>query len=87
MRDTLPPRVRLGVIEVQLRAGELRDRERTIRLQEQPFQILLMSGKVQPLLCKGRSQWLYQPVASPDGKHLAFQSQTWDSNVWMIDNF
>ena len=46
-----------------------------------------LTGKVQSLYRKGRSQWLYQPVASPDGKHLAFQSQTWDSNIWMIDNF
>lgn len=42
MRDTLPDRVRLGIFEVNLRAGELRDGERTIRLQEQPFQILVM---------------------------------------------
>jgi serine/threonine protein kinase/Tol biopolymer transport system component len=25
--------------------------------------------------------------ASPDGKYVAFNSQTWDSNVWVIDNF
>ena len=42
MRTTLPHRVRLGAFEVDLRAGELRDGERTVRLQEQPFQILLM---------------------------------------------
>ena len=24
---------------------------------------------------------------SPDGKYLAFDAQTWDSNVWMIDSF
>jgi hypothetical protein len=33
MRTALPDRVRLGVFEVDLLAGELRDGERTIRLQ------------------------------------------------------
>ena len=42
MRDTLPVRVRLGAFEVDLRAGELRNGQRTIRLQEQPFQVLIM---------------------------------------------
>jgi serine/threonine protein kinase/DNA-binding winged helix-turn-helix (wHTH) protein len=42
MKDTLPVRVRLGVFELDVRAGELRRGERIVRLQEQPFQILLM---------------------------------------------
>ena len=42
MEDTLRTRVRLGAFEVDLRAGELRSDDRTVRLQEQPFQILLM---------------------------------------------
>ena len=42
MRDTLPARVRFGVFELDLRAGELRQGEQTILLQEQPFQVLLM---------------------------------------------
>ena len=42
MRNTLPDRVRLGIFEVDLRAGELRDGQRTIRLREQPFRILIM---------------------------------------------
>ena len=42
MPDTLPARVRFGVFELDLRAGELRQGERTILLQEQPFQVLLM---------------------------------------------
>jgi len=42
MRDTLPDRVRLGVYELDVRAGELRAGNRTIRLQEQPLRILLM---------------------------------------------
>ncbi len=43
MKDTLPVRVRLGVFELDVRAGELRhDDERIVLLQEQPFQVLLM---------------------------------------------
>jgi DNA-binding winged helix-turn-helix (wHTH) protein len=43
MKDTLSVRVRLGVFELDVRAGELRqDDERIALLQEQPFQVLLM---------------------------------------------
>jgi eukaryotic-like serine/threonine-protein kinase len=37
-----PNRVRVGAFELDLKAGELRSGDRTVRLQEQPFQILLM---------------------------------------------
>ena len=46
-----------------------------------------MSGGAQPLIRKGKTQLLYQPEPSPDGKYLAFKAHTWDSNVWVIDNF
>ena len=46
-----------------------------------------LAGKVHVLLRNPQTQWLYSPMASPDGKHLAFQAETWDSNVWMIENF
>jgi len=42
MRDTLPERVRLGVFEVDLRAGELRTGEHSVFLQEQPLSVLRM---------------------------------------------
>jgi DNA-binding winged helix-turn-helix (wHTH) protein len=42
METALPNRVLLGVFEFDLRAGELRTGDRKVRLQEQPFQILLM---------------------------------------------
>ena len=42
MRDTLPGRVRFGDFELDLRAGELRQGERSILLQEQPFRLLLI---------------------------------------------
>jgi eukaryotic-like serine/threonine-protein kinase len=46
-----------------------------------------LSGKVQLLLNNAHRQWMTRPRPSPDGKHLAFQAQTWDSNVWLLENF
>jgi eukaryotic-like serine/threonine-protein kinase len=46
-----------------------------------------LPGKVRLLLNNGRRQWMTDPRPSPDGKHLAFQAQTWDSNVWLLENF
>ncbi len=42
MTNTLPARVRFGDFQLDLRAGELRQGEQTILLQEQPFRLLLM---------------------------------------------
>jgi serine/threonine protein kinase len=42
MKATLPQRVRVGVFEIDLRAGEVRNGEGVIVLPEQPFQILRM---------------------------------------------
>jgi serine/threonine protein kinase len=42
MQNVVPIRVQLGPFEFDLKAGELRKGGRSIRLQEQPFQILLM---------------------------------------------
>jgi hypothetical protein len=28
-----------------------------------------------------------EPVASPDGRHLAFDDWTTDGNMWMLENF
>src|SRR5947207_9056978 len=39
---TAPVRLRFGVFEVDLRAGELRKHGVRLRLQEQPFQLLAM---------------------------------------------
>jgi len=46
-----------------------------------------MSGRVQNLIRKGKAQLLYQTAPSPDGKYLAFKAHTFDSNVWVIENF
>src|SRR5271170_1888391 len=42
MEAAVSNRVRLGAFELDLKAGELRTGDRKVRLQEQPFQILLM---------------------------------------------
>ena len=34
-----------------------------------------------------QNEWHVRPVASPDGRYLAFASMIFDSNVWMIENF
>jgi eukaryotic-like serine/threonine-protein kinase len=46
-----------------------------------------LDGKVNPLLRNGHRQWMWGPLPSPDGKYLAFQAQTTDSNVWMLEGF
>jgi len=44
-------------------------------------------GKVYPLLSSTRRIWFNEAISSPDGKYLAYQAKTWDSNVWMLENF
>jgi Tol biopolymer transport system component len=44
-------------------------------------------GKVQRILNNGRMRWMFQPLPSPDGRYLAFQAETFDSNVWLLENF
>jgi Tol biopolymer transport system component len=45
------------------------------------------TGTVTRLWHGGHRQWLTNPLPSPDGKYLAFEAETWDSNVWTIENF
>jgi eukaryotic-like serine/threonine-protein kinase len=42
MQNAVPIRIQLGVFELDLKAGELRKGASRVRLQEQPFQILLI---------------------------------------------
>ena len=42
MQEAFPIRVKIGNFECDLKAGELRKGEQKVRLQEQPFQILLL---------------------------------------------
>ncbi|MGA2427737.1 MAG: protein kinase [Candidatus Acidiferrum sp.] len=44
-----------------------------------------LSGKVQLLLSNPQKQWLARPRPSPDGKYLAYQAQTNDGNVWLLE--
>ena len=46
-----------------------------------------LAGKVKPLLRNGHRLWMWHPLPSPDGKYLAFQAQTSDSNVWLLEGF
>lgn len=46
-----------------------------------------LSGKVKRLLRNAHQQAMIRPLPSPDGKYLAFQAETWDRNVWMLENF
>jgi Tol biopolymer transport system component len=44
-------------------------------------------GKTRVLLNQGRDHWLANPVASPDGRHFAFSQQTFENNVWLLEDF
>jgi eukaryotic-like serine/threonine-protein kinase len=46
-----------------------------------------MDGKTRVLLDRGRYQWMSAVSASPDGRHLAFGGQTFESNAWLLENF
>ncbi len=46
-----------------------------------------LDGKTRILLDRGRNQSLDSPCLSPDGRHLAFTQQTWENNVWLLENF
>ena len=48
---------------------------------------ITLGGDAQTVLHNDGRQWLVSPLPSPDGKYLAFDAQTWDSNIWLIDNF
>ncbi len=45
-----------------------------------------LTGRIQLLLSKGRTQYLGRPMASPDGRHLMFEGLTFEGNVWMLDH-
>ena len=48
---------------------------------------ITLAGKVDLLFRQGHTQHLNRPLPSPDGRYLAFQTTTVDSNVWMLENF
>lgn len=48
---------------------------------------ITLNGEVQQLLHYEHNQFMVNPLPSPDGKYLAYQAETWDGNVWMLENF
>jgi eukaryotic-like serine/threonine-protein kinase len=48
---------------------------------------ITLDGKVDPLFSNGHDQTIMNPMPSPDGKYVAFEGRTMDSNVWVLENF
>jgi Tol biopolymer transport system component len=46
-----------------------------------------LNGKTQSVLHLDSRQGMANPLPSPDGKYVAFQATTWDSNVWLLEGF
>jgi eukaryotic-like serine/threonine-protein kinase len=53
------------------------------------YQILHIDfkGKSIVLIDRGRDHWVGNVLPSPDGRHLAFTQQTFEDNVWLLENF
>ena len=48
---------------------------------------ITLAGKVEPLIRNGYRQSVGNLLPSPDGKFVAYQAETTDSNVWIFENF
>jgi WD40 repeat protein len=48
---------------------------------------LTLDGKTHVLLDRGRNQWLSYQKPSPDGRHLFFTQQSFEHNLWLLENF
>jgi eukaryotic-like serine/threonine-protein kinase len=46
-----------------------------------------LDGQTRVLIPQGKSQFYYQPLASPDGRYIAYGQQGWNANVWLLENF
>ncbi len=46
-----------------------------------------LDGQIRTLIPNEKSQVFYQPMASPDGRYIAYGEQGWNSNVWLLENF
>jgi hypothetical protein len=46
-----------------------------------------LTGKVETLMRNGYRPFIGKLLASPDGKYLAYEGGTIDSNVWTLTNF
>jgi eukaryotic-like serine/threonine-protein kinase len=45
-----------------------------------------LDGKAHTIL-DPENTLLFNPLPSPDGKHLAFTQEMWESNAWLLENF
>ena len=43
------------------------------------------NGKTTRLL--PTQMWMYSSAASPDGRHVAFTSNTGEGNIWLLEDF
>jgi hypothetical protein len=48
---------------------------------------ITLAGKVEMLIRNGTRQYMGKLLPSPNGKYLAYQGDTTDSNVWMLEGF
>ena len=57
--------------------------------KDSPLDLLhvTLAGKVEPIIQNGYGQSVSKLLPSPDGKYLAYQAETTDSNLWMLENF
>ena len=46
-----------------------------------------LTGKVETLMRNGYRQFMGKLLPSPDGKYLAYEGDTTDSNIWTLENF
>ncbi len=46
-----------------------------------------LDGRFRVLFDRGRNQWIGVVKPSPDGRHLAFAQQSFQSNAWLVENF
>jgi Tol biopolymer transport system component len=46
-----------------------------------------LDGRTRTLLDLARDHWPNSICASPDGRYLAFSQQTFESNIWLLQNF
>ena len=46
-----------------------------------------LDGQTRVLLDRARDHWLNSICASPDGRYLAFSQETFEPNIWLLQNF
>jgi eukaryotic-like serine/threonine-protein kinase len=46
-----------------------------------------LNGNFRVLLDRGRNQWIGRVTSAPDGHRVAFAQQSFEHNVWLLENF